>query len=142
MKINSAASYLVFLSYLKGAQPFTPLKLQKLLYLAQGWSFRWDNRALFPEYFEAWTYGPVNIEVYHRFKRYGRRPIPASEGGIPFDMTSDERETLEVVWEHYKDLSSSRLVDLTHNQAPWLNAYESSGVIENDAIRDYFQATY
>lgn len=37
--IIDAACYLVFLSYGRNQYSLTPLKLQKLLYLAQGWSY-------------------------------------------------------------------------------------------------------
>ncbi|WP_207662233.1 type II toxin-antitoxin system antitoxin SocA domain-containing protein [Anaerobutyricum hallii] len=45
------------------------MKLQKILYLSQGWSYVWDDRELFLEEFEAWKYGPVNLEVYQYFKK-------------------------------------------------------------------------
>lgn len=54
--ILDAARYLVFLSYGRKRYSLTPLKLQKLLYLAQGWSFVWDDKAAFAEEFEAWQY--------------------------------------------------------------------------------------
>ena len=58
--ILDAARYFVFLSYGRKQYSLTPLKLQKILYLAQGWSYVWDNHAAFPDEFEAWQYGPVN----------------------------------------------------------------------------------
>lgn len=78
--ILEAARYLVFLSYQKDRHSLTPVKLQKILYLAQGWSFVWDNKALFPEDFCAWEYGPANEKVYETFKKYGRSEISAAEG--------------------------------------------------------------
>ena len=42
--IMDASRYLVFLSYHKLQGSLTPLKLQKLLYLAQGWSKNGDSR--------------------------------------------------------------------------------------------------
>ena len=83
MNIMDAAHYLVYLSYHDKRNSLTPLKLQKLLYLAQGWSYVWDNRPLFLDEFEAWQYGPVNLEVYDYFKRYRRSEIPAFEGENP-----------------------------------------------------------
>lgn len=40
------------------------MKLQKLLYLAQGWSLAITGRPLFDGGFEAWSSGPVNREIY------------------------------------------------------------------------------
>lgn len=62
------AKYFVHLSYSESRASLTPLKLQKILYFAQGWSFVWDNKPLFAETFEAWQYGPVNPKIYNYFK--------------------------------------------------------------------------
>ena len=75
ISIMQAAKYLVYLSYKNKRGAFTPLKLQKILYFAQGWSFVWDDKPLFEGEFEAWQYGPVNTEVYSHFRKYGRGSI-------------------------------------------------------------------
>ena len=138
MTINDAADYLIYLSNQSGELPVTPLRLQKLLYLAQGWSFRWDGQALFPEEFEAWAYGPVNYDIYSRFREYGKKPISAVEGCISDNMDATERETLDAIWDKYRMCSTSRLVDITHNQTPWQRAYGSDRKISNDDIRKYY----
>ena len=61
--ILDAARYLIFLSYGEKKYSLTPLKLQKLLYLAQGWSYVWDNRPVFSDDFCAWQYGPVSVRM-------------------------------------------------------------------------------
>ena len=85
--ILDAARYLIFLSYGRRKYSLTPLKLQKLLYLAQGWSFVWDDKEAFSDEFCAWQYGPVNEKVYETFKKYGRTEIPEYEG---VDSVEDE----------------------------------------------------
>lgn len=141
MKILDAAHYLVYLSYQSNHRSLTPLKLQKLLYFAQGWSYVWDDRPLFDEEFLAWQYGPVNAEVYRQFKKYGREPIPATEG-YPSAGSASERETLSAIWNRYGGHSASSLVLLTHEQWPWQRAYLGSGVISNQDICNYFKSTY
>lgn len=140
--IMDASRYLVFLSYHKLQGSLTPLKLQKLLYLAQGWSYVWDNRPLFQNEFEAWQYGPVNVEVYEYYKRYGRAEIPVSEGRFIPRMDDDARETLDAVWERYCSSSAFELVELTHTQKPWIKAYSDNVGIKNSEIKSYFQSTY
>ncbi len=136
-----AAGYLVFESYGNKMRSLTPLKLQKLLYLAQGWSYVWDNRPLFDEEFQAWQYGPVNVEVYNHFKRYGRGEIPIEES-ICALSDKDVQDTLTAVWRDYSDCSASELVELTHTEGPWLRAFQSDGVIKNEQIKHFFQSTY
>lgn len=63
--------------YLLGdAEPITNLKLQKLLYYAQGVFSALTGEFLFEEDFVAWEHGPVIESIYHEFKGYGRDPIP------------------------------------------------------------------
>ena len=58
MTIMDVARYLIYLSYHDGNNySLTPLKLQKVLYYVQGWSYLWDNKPMFAEVFEAWQYG-------------------------------------------------------------------------------------
>lgn len=139
--ILDAARYLVYLSYGKKRYSLTPLKLQKLLYLAQGWSYVWDNKPAFEDDFQAWQYGPVNEKVYEAFKKYGRNEIPISEG-IRSIIDIDIKETLNAIWDEYGNRSAFDLVELTHKQTPWKQAYARGGRITNNIIMRYFQSTY
>lgn len=141
INIMDAAHYLIYLSYGARSRSLTSLKLQKLLYLAQGWSYVWDNRPLFQDEFEAWQYGPVNAEVYSYFKKYGRNEIPEQEGYEGY-LDKDSRETLDAIWEKYCSYSAFELVELTHKQEPWRNAYPGRATIKNSDIKFYFQSTY
>ena len=51
IRIMDAARYLIYLSY-HDSDRITPLKLQKLLYLSQGWSYVWDDVPLFADQFD------------------------------------------------------------------------------------------
>ena len=139
--ILEAARYLVCLSYQEDRRSLTHLKLQKILYLAQGWSFVWDSKALFPEDFCAWEYGPANEKVYETFKKYGRSEISASEG-IPGVADKDARDTLEAVWGEYGKRTAYDLVDLTCSQTPWENARANNIRITNACISTYFRSTF
>ena len=138
--ILDAARYLIFLSYGEKKYSLTPLKLQKLLYLAQGWSYVWDNRPVFSDDFCAWQYGPVNERVYETFKKYGRFEIPELEGSDRI-VDKNVRETLEAIWLEYGRYTAYDLVELTHSQSPWKFAYSNGSRITNTSIRRYFQST-
>jgi uncharacterized phage-associated protein len=139
--ILDAARYLIFLSYGKYKNSLTPLKLQKILYLAQGWSYVWDNVAIFPEEFSAWKYGPVNEKVYETFKQYGKSEIPEYEG-ISEISDINIADTLEAVWLEFGKMTAYDLVELTHMQSPWIIAYSDGHKISNRSIQEYFQSTY
>ena len=139
--ILDAARYLIFLSYGRKKYSLTPLKLQKLLYLTQGWSYVWDNKPAFVDDFCAWQYGPVNERVYETFKKYGRSEIPEVEGCSRITDESVE-ETIEAIWLEYGKSTAYDLVELTHSQSPWKNAYSKRLRITNSSIQTYFQSTF
>ncbi|MDB6118895.1 MAG: putative prophage protein, partial [Verrucomicrobiaceae bacterium] len=53
------------------------LKLQKLLYYAQGFHLALTGAPLFEEDIQAWVHGPVVREVWQAFNQYGANGIPA-----------------------------------------------------------------
>ena len=57
----------------------TNLKLNKLLYYAQGVYLARTGRPLFDENIEAWTFGPVIPNIYRKYKVCGRNPIASSD---------------------------------------------------------------
>ncbi|MBC6455939.1 MAG: DUF4065 domain-containing protein [Hormoscilla sp. SP5CHS1] len=52
------------------------LKLQKLVYYAQGFHLAIYVRPLFTEAIAAWTHGPVVPELYEYYQKYGNCAIP------------------------------------------------------------------
>ena len=120
-----------------------PLKLQKLLYFAQGMSFCANDKELFSEDMEAWVHGPVVPDVYRSYMSYGREPITTyyEEEPIPEDVLS----VLDSVAKTYGKYDAKYLEKLTHDQAPWLYARSgldpderSDKTIPKDLISDYF----
>lgn len=50
----------------------TNMRVNKLLYFAQGECLRQLGKPLFDEDMEAWDYGPVVPSVYRTYKEFGR----------------------------------------------------------------------
>lgn len=129
MKANKIAAHFVKLSNAKEENDLTNLKLQKILYLAQGtWLGKTSGSSeLFSDEIEAWKLGPVVREVYSNYAECGASPI--TELDIP---DADAKDTLpreiatflNQVWETYGKYSASYLVDLTHKQTPWVKNYK------------------
>lgn len=120
----------------------SPLKLQKILYYAQGWYLANSSRPLFGEKIWAWKYGPVVREVYDAYHLYGAQNLAGL--GVNTELSCDpnqkDREFLDLVWRMYGIEKADRLVDMTHNSDPWLNAVSNpySDEISQEAIKDYF----
>lgn len=144
MKIMKVAKYLIYLASKDEGYNLTPLKLQKLLYYCQGFSYAWDGQQLFSEEFEAWKYGPVNRDVYDVFKMYGNAVIPFDEGKKinKTKKNKDSVETIQAVWDNFKEYGAFDLVEMTHSEKPWKESYPAGNDITNKQIRKYFQSTY
>jgi len=119
------------------------LKLQKLLYFAQGLSFCLNDEEFFEEQFEAWVHGPVIPSVYRQYKHYGYNPINVAYH-LP-EITEKQLKNLKYVKEHYGKFDGKYLEDLTHSQTPWLYARQGLDPDERDdkimpkeIIADYF----
>ena len=119
----------------------THLKLQKLLYYAQGFHLALFGKQLFPEAIEAWKHGPVVSAVWDSFKQHGSASIPASAGVNLAGLLPEQRDLLNDVWNAYGQFSAWKLRNMTHEEAPWKNAYQSNrnGLITETALKSYFQ---
>ncbi len=120
----------------------TSLRLNKLLYFAQGQFLAKYNCPLFEEEIEAWDFGPVVASVYHQYKGFGKNPI--EDNPPDRDLFSDNEFILLLdVYNTAKALSTSKLVDISHNtDAPWDIVYnqrnDKGGIIQQESIREYF----
>ena len=115
------------------------LKLQKLVYYAQGFYLALFEEPLFSEEIEAWPHGPVAPALYHRYKEHGGAPIPAP---TDFDakevFTEDQIELLDEVYNLYGQFSAWKLRNMTHEEAPWVNNEEHNEVISHKELKEYF----
>lgn len=127
--------------------PIDPMKLQKLVYIAHGWSLAEDDSPLIREQVEAWPYGPVVPSLYSAFKSYRsaniEAPVPVPPVFPQIDNASGE--VVNRVWGKYGHWTAIQLSMLTHEQGyawdlarkaaePW----NSSPIIPNSFIRDEF----
>lgn len=117
----------------------TNLRLQKLLYFAQGWHLARYGKPLFEDEIEAWPYGPVVPSVYDAYKQHGRGGIT---GSLPDAdaFTEEEFSLLLDVAREYDRFGTSSLVNMTHKAgSPW-SLVGGHGRIPRDLIRSAFDA--
>lgn len=108
------------------------LKLQKLLYYAQGWNLALNGERLFDANIEGWKVGPVVEEQYHQFKDFQHDAI-CLEGKIEYEKNL----ILDTVIEVYGGISARNLVDMTHNESPWRETGQSK-VISEESLKEFF----
>ncbi|MBI3508813.1 MAG: DUF4065 domain-containing protein [Chlamydiia bacterium] len=101
-------------------EPLTTWKLQKLVYYCQAWSLVWDDRPLFHEKILAWANGPVVKELYVEHK--GLFYVKKMAKGCTDRLSANQKDTISHVLEAYGDKPAQWLSDLTHMEAPWIEA--------------------
>ena len=119
----------------------TNLKLQKLLYYAQGFHLALFDKELFNEKIEAWIHGPVCPDVYHEFKDYGANIISDYQISKDFDkiFSKEQLEFLDEIYEVFGQYSAWKLRNMTHEEPPWINHEKNSEEIPKEEMALYFK---
>lgn len=127
----------------------THLKLQKLLYYAQGISLGLYNRPLFKENIEAWQHGPVVREVYGQFSKFGRNNIEiemnrdTEEIITKIEQNKEVSEILNLTYDNFAIYTAWQLRQMTHeDNTPWDITQREKGLgkeIDNKLIEEYFK---
>lgn len=115
------------------------LRLQKLLYFVQSAFLAITGKPCFEDDFEAWDYGPVVPEVYRKYKIFGSTMIPSLENMDKSNIQNEDRKLIDHTLEICSRYATSQLVEISHKQAPWRNAYMPgmSNVITKNSILKY-----
>lgn len=148
-KADLVADYLLAYSSPASGDVMTNLKLQKLVYLAQGWHLGFYGKPIFEEEIQAWAHGPVCVHLYQRFKRYSWQAIPpmkAMTGANPVEELGEtELHVIDETWRVYGQWSARQLEDKTHSHDPWKQAYsdrpqgsQCDEVITHESMQNYF----
>ena len=116
------------------------LKLQKLVYYAQGFYLALYDKPLFSESIEAWTHGPVVPALYREYKDFGAGAIP-----IPQDMDfsiydEQTKELLDDIFNVFGQFSAWKLRNMTHTEPPWKDADTCANkIISHESMKEYFK---
>ena len=131
----------------------SPMKIQKLLYLAHGYHLAETGQPLLDEFFEAWKFGPVLPSIYHACKHNGSRSINSyivdnAFGNRPAPIPTEPlaNEIIDFVWHEFGQEDAATLSDWTHVRGgPWDKVTESGTSImrnkdiPNELIENYFK---
>jgi uncharacterized phage-associated protein len=125
----------------------TNLKLQKLLYYAQGHRLAQTGASLFEDQIQAWKHGPVVKTVYQEWRSEKAGELHLTDDDLfEFDEVDTVTTGLLIdVWERYGSLAAWVLRDLTHSEPPWRDSYEpdvNDIVISPEVMKRYFESLY
>ena len=125
----------------EGAEYISNLKLQKLLYYAQGCFLAVKDEPLFSDHIMAWQHGPVVECVYHEYKNNGPNGIPFDDDFDFSAFTREENELLQEVYDVFGQYSAWKLRNMTHEETPWKTTFQNDE-ISTDTIKQYFKQEY
>jgi uncharacterized phage-associated protein len=157
MSYTAASVANAFLSRaFRDKKKISPMKIQKLAYIAHGYSLVECEEPMLDEVFEAWKFGPVLSSLYHECKGYGGGQIkdyvrdidPETGKSTPAPVPDDPAvsDIIDYVWENYGDDSAVSLSDWTHVKGgPW-DLVTKGGTqilrhqdVDNALIKEYFE---
>jgi uncharacterized phage-associated protein len=138
--IHDVAKYFLLQTDEEAGDTISNLKLQKLVYYAQGFHLAMHGTPLFNDQIQAWTHGPVTPALYHAYKECGSDAIAKPTEFDASGLTTEETELLDEVYSVYGQFSGWKLRNLTHEEAPWQDAYKEGANTEitHESLHGFF----
>lgn len=113
------------------------LHMHKILYISYGMFYKEFKRELFTPNFEAWKYGPVEIN----YRNYLKNEI-LTKKNFEIKVNDKEIEYLNKLIKKLIKTSPWFLVDFTHSTEAWLSKYDESSKhtkMNNEEIQRSFE---
>ncbi len=123
----------------------TNLKLQKLVYYSQAWFLAIYEKPLFPQKFQAGIFGPIQPELFAKYKRFDDEPI--RNGNPKWDVPKYISQHIADVMEAYGGLSAFDLERLACSETPWKEARgdipydaDSTAIIDETTMKKFYMS--
>lgn len=120
----------------------TPLKLQKLMFYIKVWSLIDNKPDLVKAYFLKWTHGPVNVEIYYKYKEYKNNPIPKEKLIYKNLLSISEKKLVDFVLENYLPIDAISLSVMTHHENPWKITSKDCIINDEEIINFYSSQSF
>lgn len=122
----------------------TNMQLQKLVYIAHGYSLALMDGPLIRNNVHAFQYGPVYPKLYKKLSKYGSGFVTETvKAEDRIDPTGKAFGLIEAIWNIYGQMSGSKLSTLTHmDGTPWSQVWEKCqfAPIPDEIIREHYQS--
>jgi len=114
----------------------TNMQLQKLVYIAHGYSLAILHQPLLKQRAEAWRYGPVIPVLYNALRQYGAGYVTEPINLIASEKLSEtDRALIAAVSNAYSKFSGTQLATMTHREnTPWQEVYDPQATFNNNDI--------
>jgi uncharacterized phage-associated protein len=128
----------------RSGKSLTNMQLQKLVYIAHGYSLAKLRQPLFHNNIHAFEWGPVIPNLYKTLRQYGAGEVKdyILTNESPISEDSAEMEIIREVWQDYGEFSGLELSALTHRTGtPWSETWRTNqfGVISDELIAEYYR---
>lgn len=148
-KIDDVTDYVIS-RFVDEPNRLSLLKLQKLLFYVQAWRLALRSEPLFSGKFQAWVHGPVNRQIYDRFKDTHSLYACVGPQDVRKDfdvaaLSDDQRAHINEILEAYGAFTGPQLEDMTHDETPWIAArgeLRPHERCETDISEDLMQSYY
>lgn len=124
-----------------GTEYLSNVKLNHLLYYAQGAFLSIMGLSLFEEDIVAREQGPVVESVYHKYKRFGAEGIDFEEDFAPYSYTEIEDALLAEIYDTFGQFLAWKLRNMAREERAWQNA-ERNCIMDKEEIKRYFENQY
>lgn len=139
---HAIANEFIRLAEEQGRQ-LTNMQLQKLVYIANGFSLAINDRPIYFEDTQAWQWGPVIPKLYKSLRKYGSSTVDEYlETEDKVINGSQEDEIIKAVFDNYGHYTGAQLSSLTHQQnTPWHETWNNRqfSVINHDVIKKHYK---
>lgn len=141
---RAVANYFIELAQNDTGRELTPMQLLKLTYIAHGYSLAFRSVELIDNEIQAWQFGPVIPDLYHKIKQYRDSGVKSKIPRYNSDeLDGDEMGLVDAVYEAYGHRTGVDLSNLTHQPgSPWSLVYQpqTMGIkISNDLIEGHYR---
>jgi len=135
---TQVADYFLKKTHPEFGDAISNLKLQKMVYYAQGFHLALYGKPLFDEEIVAWEHGPVVESLYYTYREYGANELPQPEHVDVKNYSNEEIELLDEVFEVYGQFSAWKLRNMTHSERPWVETGKNN-VISKELMGEFFK---
>lgn len=123
------------------------MKLQKLVFYSQAYSLVWFDEPIFHEDVEAWIHGPVIRGLWRLHRSLFsfsadelKAKAPDADSSL---LTPTNKRVIRSILKSVGALSGLDLRDRTHDEAPWIDAFDKTElyhdtVITREAMKQYY----
>lgn len=105
----------------------TKIRTHKIMYFLYVEYYKRNKKDLFIPNFQAWRYGPVEVDIYY-FKCNQSNET----------MTKSDINFIHEIYKYYEVYSDFQLVNISHESIPWIMKYNIKDIYHNKPISSKF----